>query len=336
MNKQDIQTVLNALQNSQLFVQASSNINVLEGFGQQLDDADEAIALLRAFLAEPSEAEHEAVAWSEWAIDEYLEEYSLIGDDGDYTPSDDEKFVIKDAIIGFMSATPETKNSPRIEDIQQAVARGWCSDRNLLKRMDSDLATDIAYQVAALLFTHPAPNKPLESDKDLIQALTERDEYHEMADKLAEGIALHFDGDIGEHSSSNSPWDRALDLLDSAACAETMRLSKQAALAEPSEQPVAWKHRSNKSHFIESPPPPAIENLFIPLYSREKQPHARDAITWTPETGYVFAHPATKPEPLTLGTIQKLWSAAGHKETLKGRVNAFARAVEAAVWEKMK
>ena len=55
MNKQDIQTVLNALQNSQLFVQASSNINVLEGFGQQLDDADEAIALLRAFLAEPSE-----------------------------------------------------------------------------------------------------------------------------------------------------------------------------------------------------------------------------------------------------------------------------------------
>lgn len=155
MNKQDIQTVLNALQNSQLFVQASSNINVLEGFGQQLDDADEAIALLRAFLAEPSEA----VAWTESAIDEYLSDYSLCGDDGDYTPTDDEKFVIKDAIIGFMSPTPETKNSPRIEDIQQAVARGWCSDRNLLKRMDSDLATDIADQVAALLFTHPA-SKP--------------------------------------------------------------------------------------------------------------------------------------------------------------------------------
>lgn len=155
MNKQDIQTVLNALQNSQLFVQASSNINVLEGFGQQLDDADEAIALLRAFLAEPSEA----VAWTESAIDEYLSDYSLPGDDGDYTPTDDEKFVIKDAIIGFMSPTPETKNSPRIEDIQQAVARGWCSDRNLLKRMDSDLATDIADQVAALLFTHPA-SKP--------------------------------------------------------------------------------------------------------------------------------------------------------------------------------
>ena len=138
MTRDQIQTVLNALQNSQLFVQASSNINVLEGFGQQLDDAYEAIALLRAFLAEPSE-------------DEYLSGYSLCGDDGDYTPTDDEKFVIKDAIIGFMSETPETKKYPSIEDIQQAVALGWCSDRNLLKRMDSDLATDIADQVYALL-----------------------------------------------------------------------------------------------------------------------------------------------------------------------------------------
>ena len=57
---------------------------------------------LEAALAEPSEPH----AWSEAAIDEYLDGYSLIGEDGDYTPSDDEKFVIKDAIIGFMSATP--------------------------------------------------------------------------------------------------------------------------------------------------------------------------------------------------------------------------------------
>ena len=90
------------------------------------------------------------------------------------------------------------------------------------------LPAGIALEVGDKLFTHPASKvEPSEPDKDLIQALTERDEYHEMADKLAEGIALHFDGDIGEHSSSNSPWDRALDLLDSAACAETMRLSSK-------------------------------------------------------------------------------------------------------------
>ena len=165
MTRDQIQTVLNALQNSQLFVQASSNINVLEGFGQQLDDADEAIALLRAFLAEPSEPVAEVA--------------------GDYNT----KHII------FLPA-------------------------------------GIALEVGDKLFTHPAPSKP-EPDKDLIQALTERDEYHDMADKLAEGVALHFDGDIGEHSSSNSPWDRALDLLDSAACAETMRLTRPA--SKPSE-----------------------------------------------------------------------------------------------------
>ena len=98
-------------------------------------------------------------------------------------------------------------------------------------------------------------SKP-EPDKDLIQALTERDEYHEMADKLAEGIALHFDGDIGEHSSSNSPWDRALDLLDSAACAETMRLSSK---PEPSEPVAEVAGDYNTKHIIFLPAGIALE-----------------------------------------------------------------------------
>lgn len=93
------------------------------------DNADEAkrlesvIVELQAALAEPSEP----VAWTESAIDEYLSGYSLIGDDGDYTPTDDEKFVIKDAIIGFMSATPDCWDTAAYPTLEDAIieAKAW-------------------------------------------------------------------------------------------------------------------------------------------------------------------------------------------------------------------
>ena len=104
----------------------------------------------------------------------------------------------------------------------------------------------------------PQPITPEQSepDKDLIQALTERDEYHAMADKLAQGIADHFDGDIGEHSSANSPWDRALDLLDSAACSETMRLCQPA--PEPLYPRASALTKTQAKHVLE-----ALETLVV-------------------------------------------------------------------------
>lgn len=87
------------------------------------EQVEAAIAILQAALAEPSEP----VAWTESAIDEYLSGYSLIGDDGDYTPTDDEKFVIKDAIIGFMSATPDCWDTAAYPALEDAIieAKAW-------------------------------------------------------------------------------------------------------------------------------------------------------------------------------------------------------------------
>lgn len=49
----------------------------------------------------------------------------------------------------------------------------------------------------------------------LSQVMTERDAYHDMADKLAVGIATHFCVAIGDHSSANCPWTNALVWLTS-------------------------------------------------------------------------------------------------------------------------
>jgi hypothetical protein len=50
----------------------------------------------------------------------------------------------------------------------------------------------------------------------LDETLRERDNYCEWADKLADAIAEELDVDIGEHSSGNNPWLRALEALDEA------------------------------------------------------------------------------------------------------------------------
>ncbi|WP_223306433.1 hypothetical protein [Achromobacter insolitus] len=54
-------------------------------------------------------------------------------------------------------------------------------------------------------------------DKQLEEVMTERDEYHDVADKLANAIADHLLVEIGEHSSSNCPWMRALEAIENAA-----------------------------------------------------------------------------------------------------------------------
>ena len=66
-------------------------------------------------------------------------------------------------------------------------------------------------------------------DKQLEEVMTERDEYHDMADKLANAIADHLLVEIGEHSSSNCPWMRALDAIQDAAPQASEAAHKEAA-----------------------------------------------------------------------------------------------------------
>ena len=65
--------------------------------------------------------------------------------------------------------------------------------------------------------------------------MTERDEYHDMADKLANAITDHLLVEIGEHSSSNCPWMRALDAIENAAPQATAEDVRNAALEEAAQ-----------------------------------------------------------------------------------------------------
>lgn len=48
----------------------------------------------------------------------------------------------------------------------------------------------------------------------LDDTLTQRDQAQAWADRLARAIGIHFDVDVGEHSSDHNPWAAALDALD--------------------------------------------------------------------------------------------------------------------------
>lgn len=70
---------------------------------------------------------------------------------------------------------------------------------------------------AALAASQPAPvEAKARPDDDALwdQTLKERDEYHEWADLLAARIALITGVDIGEHSSANCPWAKAINAAE--------------------------------------------------------------------------------------------------------------------------
>ncbi|WP_420996219.1 hypothetical protein ACKI2N_002455 [Cupriavidus sp. 30B13] len=74
----------------------------------------------------------------------------------------------------------------------------------------SDQAMSDAFlgRIDAALDTTPPSAKVLD------EVMKERDDYHDMADRLAAAIGEHLGVDVGEHSSGNCPWTAALEALD--------------------------------------------------------------------------------------------------------------------------
>jgi hypothetical protein len=69
------------------------------------------------------------------------------------------------------------------------------------------------------LYTHPANQV---TDSDYADAILQRDNYHAIADSLAEAIGVYFGVDIGEHSSGNNPWEFALGIIEDTHPAKTL------------------------------------------------------------------------------------------------------------------
>jgi hypothetical protein len=65
---------------------------------------------------------------------------------------------------------------------------------------------------ALLGLTRSAPEP--RGERELDQAMKERDEAEEWADKLADAVATFLGADFGEHSSGNFPWQNAIEALD--------------------------------------------------------------------------------------------------------------------------
>jgi hypothetical protein len=58
------------------------------------------------------------------------------------------------------------------------------------------------------------------SERELEEALRERDGYHDVADEITDLVAQLLDQDFGEHSSANNPWVRCIEALEDALLAK--------------------------------------------------------------------------------------------------------------------
>ena len=106
------------------------------------------------------------------------------------------------------------------------------------------------------------------SDDDLWdQTLSERDSYHESADKLTDAIAKHFGQDFGEHSNLNAPWENALEFVRSlAAQSSPDEPEVQSQRAQPSADPWAPSGADYDRSIHHNPDAKAWADFFVATF----------------------------------------------------------------------
>lgn len=117
-------------------------------------------------------------------------------------------------------ALPTTEdNLPRRWRIGQSVGRTIyvqllsqpTKQDTLIGVMDTpELACTVVDAVNAAMVPVATELSVNSAERAAMDALRERDEYHEVADQLAAAISRLTCVDIGEHSSGNDPWRNAL------------------------------------------------------------------------------------------------------------------------------
>ena len=137
--------------------------------------------------------------------------------------------VIDIAYTAFMQAkqanTEDGGASDWFNDTKPVVVRAIAKLRKDLMEDRAALASaPVAGAARPVIHQHgfASDNQKLRAineslDEQLEEVMAERDDYHDWADELSEAIAAHLGVEIGENSSSNLPWLRALDAIKNAA-----------------------------------------------------------------------------------------------------------------------
>lgn len=110
-----------------------------------------------------------------------------------------------------------------IHDIELPPLPEWSKMDNLGGLVPSEIRQVLAVYAHAAIEADRKLAGDLEAQ--LEKALTERDDYHDMADQLAEQIAAITDQEIGEHSSGNNPWQNAMLAADEWIAKDIRRLT---------------------------------------------------------------------------------------------------------------